>query len=171
MCMCYSAWGLWQLGFPDQALERALSVVTMAEELKHKFSIGEAYGFRAAVQHFRGENVAALESAERAIAICEDSGFVVWRAHAQMIHGRVLAALGNCAAGIEEMRRGYDLWAGTGAVVTTPFYLALRAEGLALGGRPEEGLELLSRALTILNRSGERYYEAEVRRLFGDLKL
>jgi hypothetical protein len=24
---------------------------------------------------------------------------------------------------IEEMRQAYDLWAGTGAVVTTPFYL------------------------------------------------
>ena len=169
MCLCYSAWALWQLGFPDQALHRVLAVVDRAEQLKHKFSVGEAYGFRAAIQHFRGENEAALQSAERAIEVCEDSGFVVWLAHARLMHGRVVAELGDCAAGIDEMRQAYDLWAGTGAVVTTPFYLAMRAEGLALVGRADEGLALLEHALAIVNRGGERYYESEVRRLVGVL--
>ena len=171
MCLCYSAWGLWQLGYPDQALKRALVVVERAELIKHKFSIGEAYGFRAAIQHFRGENDAALRSAERAIEVCEDSGFVVWLAHARLMRGRITADMGDTAGGIEEMRRAYDLWAATGAVVTTPFYLAMRAEGLALGERPEEGLALLERALAIIKRTGEHYYEAEVRRLLGQLML
>lgn len=171
MCLCYSAWGLWQLGYPDQALTRVLAVVGLAERLKHNFSVGEAYGFRASVQHFRGENAAALQSAERAIEVCEDGGFVVWLAHARLMRGRIVAELGDPASGIEEMREAYDLWAGTGAVVTTPFYLALRAEGLALGGRPHEGLELLEHALGIVNRGGERYYESEVRRLIGQLIL
>jgi predicted ATPase/class 3 adenylate cyclase len=171
MCLCYSAWSLWQLGCPDQALERVLEVVARAERLKHKFSIGEAYGFRAAIQHFRGENEAARESAERAIAICEEGGFAVWLAHAQLMRGRAVAELGDPAVGIDEMRQAYELWSATGAVVTTPFYLAMRAEGLALGGRPDEGLALLERALAIIDRCGERYYEAEIRRLFGALIL
>ena len=171
MCLCYSAWSLWQLGFPDQALERVLAVVARAEHLKHKFSIGEAYGFRASVHHFRGESELALQSAERAIEICEECGFVVWLAHARLMRGRVVAELGDSAAGIEEMRQAYELWSATGAVVTTPFYLALRAEGLALGGRPDEGLALLDDAVAIVNRCGERYYEAEIRRLFGQLIL
>lgn len=171
MCLCYSAWSLWQLGFPDRALARVLAVVARAERLKHKFSIGEAYGFRAAIQHFRGENQEALESADRAIAICEEGGFAVWLAHAQLMRGRVVAELGDGAAGIDAMRQAYDLWAATGAVVTTPFYLAMRAEGLALAGRPDEGLGLLERALATVNRCGERYYEAEIRRLVGQLIL
>ena len=171
MCLCYSAWSLWQLGFPDQALQRVLAVVVRAEQLRHKFSLGEAYGFRAAVQHFRGENGAALESAERAIEICEDGGFAVWLAHARIMRGRVLAESHDADAGIEEMRRAYELWAATGAVVTTPFYLAMRAEGLAISGRYDEGIELLEQALVIVNRCGERYYEAEIRRLFGRLTL
>jgi predicted ATPase len=65
------------------------------------------------------------------------------------------------------MRQGYELWAASGAVVTTPFYLAMRAEGLALDDRPEDGLVLLEQALAIVERTGERYYEAEVRRLWG----
>jgi predicted ATPase len=171
MCLCYSAWSLWELGFPDEARARVVAVVAQAEQMQHKFSIGEAYGFHAAVLHFRGENREALESAERAVKTCEDNGFGVWLAHARVMRGRVAAELGDVAAGIEEMRRGYELWADSGAVVTTPFYLAMRAEGLALDHRPEDGLALLEQALAIVNRTGERYYEAEIRRLMGQLTL
>ncbi len=171
MCLCYSAWSLWQLGFPDEALQRVIDVVVLAERLKHKFSLGEGWGFRAAVRHFRGESRAALESAERAIEICEDGGFTVWLAHARVMRGRVVADLGDAAAGIEEMRQGCELWAASGAVVTTPFYLALRAEGLALARRPEEAMALLETALALVERTGERYYEAEIRRLIGLMTL
>jgi class 3 adenylate cyclase/predicted ATPase/ABC-type transport system involved in cytochrome c biogenesis ATPase subunit len=171
MCLCYSAWGKWELGYADQALARAQRVVALAEELGHKFSMGEAYGFSTAVHHFRGENAQALESAERAIRICEDNGFAVWLAHAKLMRGRVVAELGDAEAGVAEMSQGYDMWAATGAVVTTPFYLALQAEGLAMAGRPDEGLALLQRAFDIVSRYGERYYEAEIRRLLGELSL
>src|SRR5574337_528567 len=171
MCLCYSAWSLWQLGFPDEALQRVTDVVVRAEQLRHKFSIGEGYGFRAAVRHFRGESRAGIEAAERAIEICEDGGFSVWLAHARVMRGRIVADLGDPAAGIEEMRQGYELWAASGAVVTTPFYLALRAEGLALDRRPDDAMDLLETALAIVNRTGERYYEAEIRRLIGLMTL
>ncbi|AMO24081.1 hypothetical protein UC35_16050 [Ramlibacter tataouinensis] len=171
MCLCYSGWSMWQLGFPDQALQRVTRVVQMAERLKHSFSLGEAYGFRAAVQNFRGEFRDALESAERAVAICEDGGFVVWLAHARVMRGRAMAGLGDAAAGVEEMRQGYELWAATGAVVTTPFYLTMRAEGLALCGRRDEAMALLQQARGIVERTGERYYEAEILRQIGVLTL
>jgi tetratricopeptide (TPR) repeat protein len=170
MCLCYSAWSKWQLGFPDEALRRAQRVVQVAEGLKHKFSLGEAHGFLAAVHHFRGENREALQSADRAIAICDDGGFSVWLAHARVMRGRALAELGEGWAGVEEMREGCELWASTGAVVTLPFYLTMRAEGLALCGRMDEAMALLSQALEIVERTGERYYESEIRRHLGRLR-
>ena len=87
------------------------------------------------------------------------------------MRGRIVAERGDAQAGVEEMSQAYAMWAATGAVVTTPFYLALQAEGLALAGRPDEGLTLLRRALGIVTQYGERYYEAEIRRLIGELML
>ena len=171
MCLCYSAWSLWELGFPDQALHRVDTVVELARRLNHSFSLGEAHGFRAAVQHFRGEDRAALDSAANAVRICEENGFTVWLAHARIMRGRILAELGEWVEGIEEMHKGFDLWAATGAVVTTPFYLAMRAEALARGQRLDEALDLLAQALAIVERTGERYYLAEIRRLTGQLLL
>lgn len=171
MCLCYSAWGLWELGRPDAALERAERVVALAEQRDHRFSMGEAHGFRTTVHYFRGEVDDGLRSARRAIEVCEDGGFMVWLAHARVMHGRLLAEAGDAAAGIEEMRRGYALWTRTGAVVTRAFYLAMQAEGLALDGRPDEGLLLLEDALGLVRRHGERYYQAEIERLCGELIL
>ena len=136
MCLCYSAWGLWELGYPDRALDRASNVVALADSLNHRFSMGEAYGFRTTVHYFRGEFDAAKTWAERAIQICEDSGFVVWLAHARVMYGRVLAELGDVETGVNEMQRGYQMWSQSGAVVTRPFYLAMQAEGLALAQVP-----------------------------------
>ncbi len=133
--------------------------------------MGEAYGFCTAVRHFRGENAQALQCADRAIEICEDNGFAVWLAHAKLMRGRIVAELGDAEAGIAEMSQAYDMWAATGAVVTTPFYLAMQAEGFALAGRPDDGLALLERAFGIACKCGERYYEAEIRRLLGELIL
>jgi class 3 adenylate cyclase/tetratricopeptide (TPR) repeat protein len=171
MCLCYSAWVNWQLGYPDQALQRAAKVVALSTELNHPFSMGEAYGFCTAVHHFRGESEKALQNAARAIEICEDGGFAVWLAHARLMHGRIVADLGDPAAGIEEMRLAYEMWAATGAVVTRPFYLAQQAEGLALAGRADDGLAVLENAFNIVRKYSERYYEAEIRRLVGDLIL
>lgn len=169
MCLCYSSWALWQLGQPDQALQRATRVVELARHLNHPFSMAEAFGFITVVQHFRGEHVAALQSVQQAIQISEDGGFSVWLAHAQVMHGRLLAELGELERGVALMRSGYERWSASGAVVTRPFYLAMQAEGLALAGRPDEGLGLLEQARALIERHHERYFEPEVLRLTGEL--
>ena len=169
LCLSYSAWALWEMGRADEALARARQGVALAERLKHPFSLGQALGFLAVVHHFRGEPAPGLLAAQRAITVCETGGFVQWLAHARVLHGRLRAALGDLDAGLAEMAQGHAQWAATGAVVTRPFYAVLRAEGLALAGRPDEALPLLAEALALIARHGERYFEPEVHRMMGQL--
>ena len=171
MCLCYSAWALWELGQADQALQRAQRVVALAEQLEHRFSIGQAHGFLAVIHYFRGEPQAGLQAAQRAVQVCEAGGFTVWLAHAKVMQGRLAAELGDLDGGLAAMQQGHALWAASGAVVTLPFYLALQAEVLALAGRPAEALERVVQAHALVQRHGERYYEPEVLRLRGELLL
>lgn len=171
MCLCYSAWGQWELGHPDDALGRIERVLGLARQLDHKFSLGEAWGFAANVHRYRGEHGQALECAERAIEICEDGGFALWLAHAHVMRGWLLCERGEHASGIGEMQEGLALWQRSGAVVTQPLYLALLAEGLARSGDLPQALARLDEAMAIIDRHGERYFEAEVRRLSAELRL
>ena len=171
ICLCYSAWALWEIGQADHALARAHKAVALAEQLEHKFSMGEAYAFCASVYLFRGEYPQALQCAQRAHDICQEGGFAVWLAYAKLLQGRLVAELGDPEAGIKEMQEAYGMWVSTGAVVTRPLYLSMQAEGLALAGRPDDGLVLLAQAFEMVCQYQEHYHEAEIRRLTGELIL
>ena len=171
MCLSYSALAQWTRGLGEDALARANQAQALAVRLKHPFSQGEAYGLKAMLHCYRREYLETLELAQRAIHVCETGGFSVWLAHAKIMHGWAVAHLGNAQAGSAEMAAGYALWTSTGAVVTCAFYLALQAEARALAGEPEEGLQLLQEAYTIVTRHGERYFEPELCRLQGELLI
>lgn len=171
MSLSYSALAQWTLGFPEDALARAEQALALATRLKHPLSLGEAHGLKAMLHCYRRDYLDTLECAQRAIHVCESSGFAVWLAHARIMHGWAVAHLGNPKAGLTEMAAGYAQWTSTGAVVTCAFYLGVQAEALALAGEPEQGLALLDQALAIARRCGERYFEAELCRLQGELLI
>lgn len=52
-----------------------------------------------------------------------------------------------------------------------PYYLALLAEAYGKAGRAEEGLILLADALAVAHKTDERWWEAELHRLKGELLL
>ena len=52
-----------------------------------------------------------------------------------------------------------------------PYHLALLAEAYGKTGQVEERLTALAEALTVADKTGERYYEAELYRLKGELTL
>jgi predicted ATPase len=59
----------------------------------------------------------------------------------------------------------------TGAAFLLPCNLAMLVEAYAQVGQPEEGLNVLTEALAAVNATGERFYEAELYRLTGELTL
>jgi predicted ATPase len=69
------------------------------------------------------------------------------------------------------MHQGLATFRSTGAEIGRPHYLALLAETYGKGGRAEEGLSVLAEALAAVYNHGERFYEAELSRLKGEVLL
>ena len=88
-----------------------------------------------------------------------------------MLRGWALASLGQEEKGIAQMRQGLSAFRTTGAEFAQPFFLAQLAEVCGQAGQTEEGLTLLAGALALAENSGERFYEAELYRLRGELTL
>jgi predicted ATPase len=59
----------------------------------------------------------------------------------------------------------------TGVEIGRPYSLALLAEAHGIIGEPEAGLTVLTEALTLVDKTGERWYESEIYRLKGELLL
>ena len=69
------------------------------------------------------------------------------------------------------MRQGLAAARGTGVELGRSSDLALLAEAYRSVGQIEEGLGVLSEALVTADKTGERFYEAELYRLKGTLTL
>ena len=58
-----------------------------------------------------------------------------------------------------------------GAGMFHSYYLVLLAEAYGKTGQTEDGLGTLTEALTVVDKNGERFYEAELYRIKGELTL
>lgn len=170
-CLCWLAFSLWALGYPDQALQRIREAQTQAQALGHPYPLVIASTCAAALHVFRREARAAQEQAEAAIAIAAEQGFAQWLGLATVLQGWALVEQGHCDEGSAQMRRGTVTYRHTGAELSLPHQLAFCAEACEKTGQIEEGLNALAEALAIVNKTGARFNEAELYRLKGQLAL
>ena len=103
--------------------------------------------------------------------LCREQGFALLLTGGMILHGWSLAGQGQTDEGISQMRQGLADWQATGALSHRPFHLALLAEALGREGEVREGLTALAEAQTLCTASGERFLEAELHRLRGELLL
>jgi predicted ATPase len=169
-CLSISAWTLWSLGYPEQALKRSQEVLALARELAHPYSMAFALDFAAGVHLFRREGRATQERAEPAVTLSAREGFPLGLALGTIQQGWALAHQGHEEEGVALIEQGITTWRATGAE-PWPYFLALLAEAYWKVGRIEEGSSVLTEAMALINKNGERFYEAELYRLKGELLL
>jgi predicted ATPase len=126
--------------------------------------------FAAATHQFRREAQATHERAEVVTAFATDQGFPEWVALGTLFRGWALTEQGQ-EEGIAQMGQGLGAHRAIGAEVSRTYYLGLVAEAYGRVGQGEEGLKMLAEALAFVGESEERYREAELYRLKGELIL
>ncbi len=170
-CQTIGAWVLWSLGYPDQALRMSQTSITLAQKLSHPFSLAYALGHAARLHQFRREEHAIQERTEAAIALSTEQGFPFFLTQGAIFHGVVLAEQRSGLEGIARIQQGIAAYRATGAELYQPHFLALLAEADGKAAQVEEGLAVLAEALAVVVKTGERFYEAELYRLKGELTL
>jgi DNA-binding winged helix-turn-helix (wHTH) protein/predicted ATPase len=168
---CHAAWALWFIGAPDMALKRMQEALDLASDLSEPHGLAHTLFFKAVLHQLRREDGAALECSEAAIAISREHGLVLYEATAMVSRGWALTQQGRYDEAIAQIRRGIAGYQATGTELLRPHFLALLAEALARAGKVDEGLAVLEDALAVANGTDERYYQAELYRLKGELLL
>jgi adenylate cyclase len=170
--VCGHGWGafvFWLRGFPDIAQRHADQAVSLAQELGDPLSLAWALGTRAQVHQVMREVQPALEAAEAAIAKAE--GFPNVLLWARIVRGWARAELGRAEEGVGQIREAIAaLSAGPGEFWRT-YHLAQLAEAYGKADRIGEGLATIAEALDFIQQNGERWWEAEIVRLRGELLL
>jgi predicted ATPase len=117
--------------------------------------------------------VAVHEQAEAAVALAlaTAQGFAQWVAVGTTLRGWALAMQGQGEEGLAQVREGIAALQATGAAINVPYYCTMLADVAAHLGHPEDGLQALAEAHTLVEQHEERWWEAEIHRLRGILLL
>nr|WP_283817015.1 AAA family ATPase [Bradyrhizobium sp. AUGA SZCCT0283] len=157
------------LGFADQAQARSRESLAEARELSHPISLAFALSVACRLHFVLDDPRTVRLRADELIALTTEQGFAFFLAMGTAYRGWTLAEAGDAEAGMDLLRRGIEGFRASGAAWILPFYLAQLATAHAKMGRPEDGLGRLSEAVALTEKSGVRWFEAELLRHRGEL--
>jgi class 3 adenylate cyclase/predicted ATPase len=165
------SWALWLLGHPAMALADAKRALQDARE------IGQAAEFIYAAVHsafpliFSGRFSEAEELLKTAVTEAEEIRADYLKALATMFHGSLLALTGRALDSVNMIMSGLTEVRSTGSTLWVPLYLSSLATAHSESGRFDDASHSIRESLTMLQRTGEKWCEAEVYRIAGDLML
>jgi DNA-binding response OmpR family regulator/predicted ATPase len=168
--MLYLAIVLWLTGDTQRA-HRLIEVArTQAQSSGHIPTMAYMYGHSRMFFLMCGDGRAALENAEAGLKLSREHRLPLWFASGTLCLGAARWQTGDRVDGLAKMREGMALWREQGAIYT-PLFVFLLAEAEALSGQVETGISLVTEQLAEVERSGQRWLDAELHRRHAELLM
>jgi predicted ATPase len=167
ICLIWSGFALWFLGYPAQALKRTDEALALAQKLSHPPTSATAAAFGAQVQQLCRNTQAVEELARLAVDISTQHDLAYMRAIGTILGGWATAQRDQKKAGIARMRLGLEAFRASGAVALMGYFSGLLAEVYGEAEEPEEGLKVLEG----VDVTRARCFAAELSRVKGELLL
>jgi len=163
------SWALWIIGYPDQALRQLDEAVAIARNLGHPHSLAFALLTACELNWFLANFPRIDKDTEELIPFCEKNGFIYIAAHGYFYRGERAVLEGKVKEGIAQMRQGLTIMEATGTLTCFSRLRARIADACRKAGALEEGLSAVDWAFEAVQKYDERYMEAELYRLKGEL--
>jgi predicted negative regulator of RcsB-dependent stress response len=165
------AWDLWILGYPAQALKNVLQALDEATKSGDPYSIAFAHYVTSVVRLLRGEPRESLEEADKSLELSTKYRINLYALYSRFGRGCALVKLGHAAQAIVEIRGGVEQARRSNLGYMRSFMLAWLAMAQMAAGDPESSLSTAHEACKHVDEVAGRAWEAEVRRLQGDITL
>ncbi|OSI48518.1 AAA family ATPase [Bradyrhizobium canariense] len=165
----FVAWTVLLLGQPDQALAESQRALAWARELSQPYTLAFALHVNCVFHQLRGDEAILEERADELVPLATEHDFPHFVGTGTCFRGWASLAMGgSIEEAISRMRSGLATKRATGAEIKVPYYLGLLAEAYRRANRTADGISLLSEALELVERTDERWYEAELYRLMAE---
>ena len=169
LSMGFGSWALWILGYPEQALKQCNEALALARKLGHPHTLAFILLGCCELHWFLKNYQQINEYNEELAPLCNRNGFLYFGAHATFYEGERKALEGKVAEGIEQMRQSLAVMEGTGTLTCFTRLLARLIYVCQQTQKIDEGLNAVEEAFEIARKYDERYMEAELYRLKGEL--
>ena len=166
---------LWHLGEDGKAVESSEAAIGLAERIDHSYSLAFARVFAARLHQSRRDLRATEDHARAVISLSQEKGYF-WLTQGTFFLGCQAAAEADAGSEPATTARGQVLsglegYRMAGARLSLTYMLA-QVAGMHLAfGEIDEAQECLDEAFAAMEKNRERFWEAELLRLRGQLLI
>ena len=157
------------LGRAEEAAPHAAAGLAAARRLDNPHTLAHALALYCRYLSIVGDISALNHAAEELALLGTEHRFPFYAAAGDIYRGWVLAE-DDAAGGLKLLRDGTDAFVALGATALRPWFVARVATLSAAVGDIRKGVDLLDEALEEIDRSGQRWCQAELQRLRHDLQ-
>ena len=161
----------WMTGYPDRAVERARENMEEARQISHPNTYAWAACTLAMVHTDRQDREMARKVASELITFTTEQNIPYWGAMALAFLGWSQMDGGDFESGMATVEKGLAASQATGSRMRVPDFLSVLALGYLKTDQPDIGLEKIDEAIRVIESTGERWNEANVRCLRGRMLL
>jgi class 3 adenylate cyclase/predicted ATPase len=168
--LCHRAMALWMLGYPKGALADAEHALKDAREVGQSATLMYALSWTSEPQILSGNYATANALLDELAALVDETGAGLWKPLRMIYQGSLLLLTGKAADAVQMITSGLDAWRSIGASGQSRF-LAYLAQANAELGQFDDAWRHIGEAMTTIKITGERWFEAEVNRIAGEIAL
>jgi class 3 adenylate cyclase/predicted ATPase len=162
---------LWLLGYPKASLADADQALSEAREIEQVGTLMHTLSWISLIRILRGNYVAASRLVDELVALADDKDTLFWKAWGMLTQGLLLALTGKASDAVDKITSGIAAWRSTEATMFVPFYLSCLARAYAQLGQLDEARRAIGEAITTIEGTKERWFEAEINRTAGEIAL
>jgi class 3 adenylate cyclase/predicted ATPase len=168
---CFLALALWHLGYPDQALKANGEMLQLAHAIGQPCDLCLALIHKSLLSRHCRLATETLDAAEEAIRIATGKGLAFWHAAGTLLKAAALFSMDRRAEALTLFQKGSDAYRVSGFRAWLPFHLGTLGDAYTQAGRFHEAGEALEEGLVTAEKNNERFHQAELHRLKGELLL
>jgi class 3 adenylate cyclase/predicted ATPase len=170
-CLSGLALLLWLLGYPETALERSRESYALAQERAFPVALFFSDLFSGHLHVGRGEPEEVRRIGDRLAQLAADTGYALAAVTGEFFQGWAAVTEGRVEEGFAGLRRGAETHVAIGLLANAPLFLCFLAEASIGAGMTEPAAATLAQAAEIAEPGSQRFMDAEVARLRGELLL
>ena len=160
---------LWCLGYPERGIRCGSDAIRLARDLALPFNEALAATYLALLQQLGAGTATAKARAEEAHALTIEYKAPYYRAWSAILVAYANTREQPDASHIAGLRDAIMEFRSSGARLRLPYYLSLLASACYEAGQTEDGLVAVDEAMAESEAHNERWWDAELHRLHGEL--
>ena len=169
--LSWRSMALWLLGYPKAALAVAEYTLKDAREIGQAATLMYALAWTSFTQTFCGNYATASAQSDEVVPMADETGSVLWKAYGMLNQGCVLALTVQAMDAVQIINSGLTAYRSTGTTMWMPMFLSDLARTCAGLGQFDDAWRCIGEAMTTMETTNERWFEAEVHRTAGEVVL